>query len=184
MTAILLTGVGKRYDIVSAFESRKVSLIESRHKKANALLTAADRILKGIQHRLTSLKTVAEINGYYASDLMVEKIRSLVAQLEELGDTVKAGDIQSRLKSIREESVRQLKDRQELFVDGQNIVQLGKHKFSVNTQELGLTMVLRDEKMFYHLAGTNFFEAVNDSEFLGTAMVWSQEIVSESREVY
>ncbi len=174
----------KRNDIVGAFESRKVSLIESRHKKANALLTAADRILKGIQHRLANLKTVPEINGYYASDLMVEKIRSLVGQLEELGDTVKAGDIQSRLKSIREEAVRQLKDRQELFVDGQNIVQLGKHKFSVNTQELGLTMVLRDEKMFYHLAGTNFFEEVSDPDFLGTSAVWEQEILSENREVY
>src|SRR5688572_652200 len=174
----------KRNDIVGAFESRKVSLIEARHKKANALLTAADRILKGIQHRLTNLKTVAEINGYYASDLMVEKIRSLVGQLEELGDTVKAGDIQSRLKSIREEAVRQLKDRQELFVDGQNIVQLGKHKFSVNTQELGLTMVLRDEKMFYHLAGTNFFEEVSDADFLGTSSVWEQEILSENRDVY
>jgi hypothetical protein len=174
----------KRNDIVSAFESRKVSLIESQHKKANALLTAADRILKGIQHRLTNLKSVAEINGYYASDLMVEKVRNLVAQLNDLGDTVKAGDIQSRLKSIREEAVRQLKDRQELFVDGQNIVQLGKHKFSVNTQELGLTMVLRDDRMFYHLAGTNFFEQVTDPEFLATSAVWSQEIISENRDVY
>ena len=174
----------KRNDIVGAFESRKVALVESRHKKANALLTAADRILKGIQHRLTSLKSVAEINGYYASDLMVEKIRNLVAQIEDLGDTGKAGDIQSRLKSIREEAVRQLKDRQELFVDGQNIVQLGKHKFSVNTQEFGLTMVLRDDGMFYHLAGTNFFEQVSDPEFLATSAVWSQEIISENRDVY
>ncbi|HEX7862378.1 MAG TPA: DNA repair ATPase [Verrucomicrobiae bacterium] len=174
----------KRNDIVSAFESRKVSLIEARHKRANALLTAADRILKGIQHRLASFKTVAEINGYYASDLMVEKIRSVVGQLGDLGDSGKAGDIQSRLKSIREEAVRQLKDRQELFVDGQNVVQLGKHKFSVNTQELGLTMVLRDEKMFYHLAGTNFFEEVTDADFLATSAVWAQEIISENRDVY
>jgi hypothetical protein len=174
----------KRNDIVSAFESRKVALIEARHKKANALLTAADRILKGIRHRLTGLKSVAEINGYYASDLMVEKVRNLVAQLEDLGDSAKAGDIQSRLKSIREEAVRQLKDRQELFVDGQNIVQLGKHKFSVNSQELGLTMVLREDRMFYHLAGTNFFEEVTDPDFLATSSVWSQEIVSEDRDVY
>jgi hypothetical protein len=174
----------KRNDIVGAFESRKVALIESRHKKANALLTAADRILKGIQHRLANFKSVAEINGYYASDLMVEKVRNLISQLETLGDSAKAGDLQSRLKSIREEAVRQLKDRQELFVDGQNIVQLGKHKFSVNTQELGLTMVLRDDAMFYHLAGTNFFEQVTDPEFLATSSVWSQEIISENRDVY
>ena len=174
----------KRNDIVSAFESRKVALVESRHKKANALLTAAERILKGIKHRLTSFQSVAEINGYYASDLMVEKIRNLVAQLQELGDSVKADDIQSQLKSIREEAVRQLKDRQELFVDGQNIVQLGKHKFTVNTQELALTMVLREEALFYHLAGTNFFEQVTDPEFLATKAVWSQEIVSENRNIY
>jgi MoxR-like ATPase len=174
----------KRNDIAGAFESRKVSLVEARHKKSNALLIAAERILKGIKHRLSSFKSVAEINGYYASDLMVEKIRSLVAQLQELGDSGKADDIQSQLKSVREEAVRQLKDRQDLFVGGQNVVQLGKHQFSVNTQELELTMVLREDKMFFHLAGTNFFEAISQPEFLATSEVWGQEILSENRAVY
>lgn len=173
----------KRNDIASAFESRKVALIESRHKKANAFLTAAERILKGIKHRLAGLKTVAEINGYYASDLLVEKVRHLVGQLQGLGDSVKADDLQAQLKTIREEAIRQLKDRQELFVDGQN-VQLGKHRFTFNTQELGLTMVLREEGMFFHLAGTNFFEQTTDPDFLGTSAVWSQAIVSENHGVY
>lgn len=174
----------KRNDIASAFESRKIALVEARHKRANGLLGGADRILKGIKNRLATLKSVPEINGYYAADLMVEKVRDVVRQLEQLGDSVKADDIQSRLKSIREEAVRQLKDRQELFVGGENVIQLGKHKFTVNTQELELTMVRRDDSMYFHLAGTNFFEQVENAEFLQTSAVWEQEMVSENRNVY
>lgn len=174
----------KRDELYSAFESRKLALVEARNKKATTLMSAAERILKGIQNRVEGMKSINDINGYYASDLMVDKVRDIIDQLTDLEDTVKAGDIQARLKTIREDAVRQLKDRQELFVDGKNIIQFGKHKFSVNTQKLDLTMVLRDGEMFYHLSGTDFFEQVRDEEFLVTRPVWEQEMISETREVY
>ncbi|MFT4586168.1 MAG: MoxR-like ATPase [Candidatus Binatia bacterium] len=174
----------KRDELYSAFESRKLALMEARNKRATTLMSAAERILKGIQNRVENMKSINDINGYYASDLMVDKVRDIIDQLTELEDTVKAGEIQARLKTIREDAVRQLKDRQELFVDGKNIIQFGKHKFSVNTQNLDLTMVLRDGEMFYHLSGTDFFEQVTDEEFLATRPVWDQETISETREVY
>lgn len=174
----------KRNDICTAFESRKVSLVEARHKKANALMEAADRILKGIKHRLSGMKTLAEISGYCASDLMVEKVRNITEQLATLGDSVKSDDLQSRLKSTQEEAVRQLRDRQELFVEGENLVQFGKHRFSVNEQELELTMVQRDGAMFYHLAGTAFFEQIDNPDFQATSSVWGQEVPSEDAQVY
>jgi len=174
----------KRNDVCAAFEARKLALVEQRNRKASALLSAATRILKGIQHRLGQFKTIAEINGYCASDLMVEKVRDIVAQLLELGDTVKGDDLQSRLKTAREEAVRQLKDRQDLFVAGQDLIQFGRHRFTVNTQELELTLAQRDGEMCFHLTGTNFFERVTDPEFLATRGVWDQEVVSENREVY
>jgi MoxR-like ATPase len=174
----------KREEIYSAFEAKKLALTEARNKKATGLMSAAERILKGIQNRVANFKTINEINGYFAADMMIEKIRDLVSQLVAMDDTVKADDIQSRLKTIREDTVRQLKDRQELFVDGQNVIRLGKHAFTVNVQNLDLTIVNKEKEMFYHLTGTNFFELITDPTFLATREVWTQELVSENAQVY
>ncbi|MDX2304339.1 MAG: DNA repair ATPase [Microscillaceae bacterium] len=174
----------KREEVYAAFESKKLSLIEARNKRASGLQNAADRILKGIRNRVAGFKTVNEINAYFASDLMIEKIRDAVKKLRDMGDSVKADEIQSRLKTIREDAVRQLKDRQEMFVEGENVIKFGKHQFSVNVQNLDLTILLREGKMYYHLTGTNFFEEVKDEEFLATKDVWNQEIISENTQVY
>lgn len=176
----------KREEVYNAFENRKLQLVEARNKRANSLMNAAERVLKGIQSRIQSFETVNDINGYFASDLMIEKVRDIVTQLSELDDTVKVDDIQSRLKTVREDAVRQLKDRQELFVDGENAVRFGKHVFSVNTQALDLTTVFREGSLCLHLTGTNFFEGVpeftaGEGEF---AEVIAQSVVSENRRVY
>ncbi|MDZ7616351.1 MAG: DNA repair ATPase, partial [Patescibacteria group bacterium] len=174
----------KREDIYNAFGSRKVQLVEARNQRTAALQSAAERIMKGIRSRVDALKSINDIHGYFASDLMIEKVRSLVAQLRELGDTVKVDDIQSRLKTIREDAVRQLKDRQELFVEGDMAIRLGRHRFSVNTQSLDLTTVVRDGQMLLHLTGTNFFEPVEDATLAAARAVWDQQVVSENRDVY
>jgi hypothetical protein len=174
----------KRDEVYNAFEARRLALVEARNRRAGSLMKSAERILKGCKTRVESLKTVSEINGYFASDLMVEKVRDIVEQLDELGDSVKVDDIQSRLKTTREDAVRQLKDRQELFVDGQNIIQFGRHKFSVNVQNLDLTSVLRDDSLCYHLTGTNFFERIDDEQLLSAREAWDQEVVSETPQVY
>ncbi len=174
----------KRDEVYNAFETRKLQLVEARNKRATALMAAAERILGGIQSRVGALETVNDINGYFAADLMIDKVRDLVDQLKELDDNVKVDDIQSRLKTIREDAVRQLKDRQDLFVDGENVIRFGNHNFSVNVQTLDLTTVFRNGEMALHLTGTNFFETVGDDDFLATSELWDQDIVSETTDVY
>jgi hypothetical protein len=178
------TLVEKREEFYNAFETRKLQLMEARQKRSGGLAQAADRILKSLANRVQSFKTIEEINGYFAGDLMVDKLRDTVKQLLDLNESVRADDIQTRLKTLQENAVRQLKDRQELFVDGQNIIQFGKHKFTVNTQALELTVVPRDGGMTYHLTGTQFFEPITDEEFLATKPVWDLEAPSESPGVY
>jgi hypothetical protein len=173
-----------REEIYNAFESRKVQLIEARNQRANALLQAADRILKSVQHRLSSFSSAIELNGYFASDLMVEKVRSIIDELQEIGDTVKADDVQSRLKSTREDALRQLKDRNELFVDGAQVIRLGQHSFSVNTAEVALTTVVKNDELFYHITGTNFYESLNDAEISSYQPYWKQSLISENEAVY
>ncbi|MGB0525333.1 MAG: DNA repair ATPase [Flammeovirgaceae bacterium] len=174
----------KRDEIYNAFESKKLALVEARNKRSTSLMSAAERILKGIQNRIKNFESVSEINGYFAGDLMVDKVRDIVNQLVEMEDSVKADDIQSQMKTVKEDAIRQLKDRQELFVAGENIIKMGKHHFSVNTQDLDLSMVYRNGEMYYHLSGTNFFELVEHEAFLATKSVWDQSVVSENREVY
>ena len=174
----------KREEIYNAFETRRLSLVEARNKRTDTLRRSAERILGSIKGRVDAMKTVEEIHGYFASDLMIEKIRGIVDQLRELGDPVKAGDIETKLKSAREDGVRQLHDRSELFVDGGNVIKFGRHQFSVNTQALDLTIVPRDAGMTLHLTGTEFFEPITDSAFLDTRTVWSQDLISENDAVY
>lgn len=174
----------KREEVYNAFESRKIALVESRNKRATTLQQSAERILKGIKNRVGNFKTSVEINGYFASDIMVGKIRDIVAQLIELKDAVKADDIQSQFKTVKEDALRQLKDKTELFVDGKDIIQMGKHQFSVNTQPLDLTIVLKNGVMCFHLTGTNYFEPVTNPDFLATEEVWEQTYISENKKVY
>ncbi|NLE01433.1 MAG: AAA family ATPase, partial [Fibrobacter sp.] len=96
----------RRTDIHSSFETKKAALQEQRSRTCNSLFTAAERILKGIENRLKTFSTPTEINGFLASDLMVEKIRDLAARLVQSGDTVKSDEIQGKLKSIREDALR------------------------------------------------------------------------------
>ena len=174
----------KREELYNAFESQKLSLIETRNKRATTLQQSADRILKAVKSRLNRMTEVTEINGYYASDLMIEKVRKIVENLAELGDSVKADSIQSSLKNLKEDAIRQLKDKQELFVEGSDLINFGKFQFSVNNQPLDLTIVHRDEGMFYHLTGTGFFEAITDSRFNECQPVWEQSYVSENTDIY
>ncbi|OQY26988.1 MAG: AAA family ATPase [Candidatus Cloacimonetes bacterium 4572_55] len=174
----------KRDEFYSAFESKKLRLIEARNKRTTTLFTSAERILKGVKNRVDNLQSVNEINGYFASDLMIDKVRNIVSKLVELEDSVKADDIQTRMKTIKEESLRQLKDRLELYVDGGNVIQFGTHRFSINTQPLDVTVVSRAGKMCFHLTGTNFFEEITNPDFLETQEVWDQDLISENREVY
>jgi hypothetical protein len=174
----------KREEVYNAFESKKVYLTEARNKKSLSLQQSAERIISGIQKRLAGLKTAQEINAYYASDLMVDKVRDLANQLLEMGDSVKADDLQSKLKSSYEEASRQLKDKKELFVDGTDVIKFGKHAFNVNTQTVELSLVNRNGDMFYHITGTNFFEPIRSAEFEAAKELWEQSLPSENQRVY
>ena len=174
----------KREEIQEAFESRKLALLEQRGRRAANLYKSADRILAGTTHRVATLNDIDAISGYFATDLMVGKLRDLIAELRDLGDSVKADALQTRLKSAQDDAVRQLKDRKELFAGGRDVIQFGRHRFSVNTQPLEISIIPRDGVMGFHLSGTAYFEPITDPEFLATKAVWEQEIVSENRQVY
>lgn len=173
----------KRESIYAAFESKKVNLTEARNKKTNSLFGSAERVLKGIKSRAASFETDVEINGYFASDLMIDKVRDVAEQLEKLGDSAKSEDLLNQLQVLQQEALRALKDKKELFEDGDNIIKLGEYRFSTNNQKLDLALVIKEKKYFYHLTGTSYYEPIDATKIHDLKDVWEQELPSENKKV-
>ncbi|MCY1023679.1 DNA repair ATPase [Pyxidicoccus sp. MSG2] len=174
----------KREELLEAFGARKQSLVDERQRRAQGLFSAAERILQGVQRRAKSFKTDDELNGYFASDAMILKLRQLAEQLMGLQDSVRADEVQSRIKSAKQDALRALRDRQDLFADGDSLIKLGAFRFNVNTQPLELTLVPREGALYLQLTGTDYSQKVEDPELLKYRELWEQHLVSESRDMY
>ncbi|MDX9719375.1 MAG: DNA repair ATPase [Myxococcota bacterium] len=178
----------KRDEVYEAFGGRKQVLVDERNRRIQNLMSAGERILQGVARRSIKFKNEDELNAYFASDPMIHKLRQLQEQLGALGDAVKADELSARLKGARQDGLRALRDRSELFEEGEAIIKLGQHRFSVNTQPLDLTMVLREvegtPQMCLALTGTDYYHVVEDQSFLQTQRFWEQTLVSESPKIY
>ncbi len=174
----------KREEIVEAFESKRQQLMEERQRRVASLFSSGERILEAVNRRARGFQEPDKLNGYFASDSMVLKLRKLAEQLVVLGDAIKAEDLLGKLKSARQNALRGLRDRADLFVDGGNTLKFGRHAFAVNTQPLELTIVPRGDDMALHFNGTEFYETITDATFLETRPYWKQALVSETPDVY
>jgi len=174
----------KRNEALKAFDGRRTQLIEQTNRRASSLEQIGLRVLKNVEHKAQTLKTKEDIQAFYMTDLMVDKVRKLADDLRGLGDVAKAENLENSLKTSLEDALRILKDKTELFVDGETIISLGTYKFAVNKQSLDLTVVRRDDRLFYHLTGTNFYHELKNEEISRYRDIWEQEIVSENTAVY
>lgn len=175
---------GKREEIYEAFGSKKQQLLDERQRRVQNLWQAAERILQGVNRRARSFKTADELNAYFASDAMVLKLRDLAERILGLGDSVKSDEVQSQLKSARQDALRGLRDRLDLFEEGAQLIKLGRHRFSVNTQPLELGILPHGDGMALGLSGTDFVEPIDDEQFATTKPYWSQQLPSETPDVY
>ncbi|MCI3939033.1 DNA repair ATPase [Chryseobacterium aahli] len=173
----------KREEAYGHFQNKRVQLTESRNKRTQNLYDSAKRILQSAKTKTESFDAENEINGYFATDLMVEKVRDISRQLMEMEDSAKAEEIQTLLKTSQQEAVRKFKDKKEIYADGDNVIALGDYKFAVNRQKLDLTLVLRNAQYYYHLTGTGFYEPLNFETISDYKEVWNQEYISENSNV-
>ncbi|MBJ6762612.1 DNA repair ATPase [Myxococcaceae bacterium JPH2] len=174
----------KREELLEAFGARKQALVDERQRRASNLFGAAERILQGVLRRAKSFPSDDALNAYFASDAMIQKLRQLADQLLELQDSVRADEILSRVKSAKQEALRALRDRQDLYEGGEGLIKLGPYRFHVNTQSLDLTLIPRDGALFLQLTGTDYTRKLEDPELLKYRDLWEQHLVSESAEVY
>ena len=186
--------ISKREEIYETFENHKQQLLDARNRKAQNLGDGALRMLESIKKRtqstgVTGFKEEEALNTYFASDGLVQKVRNIAKELQAMGFSVKADDLDSRLKAIQIESYKSLKDKSDLFEDGGQIIKLGKHRFSVNTQPLDLTLLSRQQSdgkrvLNLHLTGTDYYEVLNNTELNALRPYWDMNIASESDTVY
>ncbi len=173
----------RRDTLFTAFESRRVGLVEAKNKQANTLVASAERVLQGVAHRLAQCASEEELHTHFTSDLMVDRVRQLARQLADLGDSVKADDLLTRLKTTRETALRQITDKSELYSESGDLIRLGRHAFSVNRQPLDLTLLPREGAMVLHITGTRYFAPVDDLELESLRPYWEREQPAESAEV-
>ncbi|NRD66179.1 DNA repair ATPase, partial [Corallococcus exiguus] len=174
----------KREELLEAFGARKQALVDERQRRASGLFGAAERILQGVQRRAKSFKADDELNAYFASDAMILKLRQLAEQLLALQDSVRADEVLSRVKSAKQDALRALRDKQDLFEGGEGLIKLGPYRFHVNTQPLELTLVPRDGALYLQLTGSDYTQKLEDPELLKYRELWDQHLVSETRDVY
>ncbi|MER7173977.1 DNA repair ATPase [Streptomyces mesophilus] len=174
----------KRTEIYDAFTARKQSLQDARARRAQHLADSASRVLETITRRAAALDSADAVGTYFASDPMVAKIRRTAGELRELGDQVRAEELEGRLKSAQQEAGRALRDRTELFADGGATIRLGRHRFAVNRQAPELTLVPHGDGLAFALTGTDYRSPVTDPGFSAGSPYWQRHLPSESAEVY
>ncbi|MFI9601650.1 DNA repair ATPase [Streptomyces sp. NPDC052043] len=174
----------KRTEIYEAFSGRRQGLLDARARRAEQLAASASRVLETIARRAATLADTDAVSTFFASDPLVAKTRRTAEELRELGDPVRAEELDGRLKSARQEAARALRDRTDLYADGGRTLRLGTHRFAVTTRPLDLTLVPHGDGLAFALSGTDYRAPVTDPDFADTRPYWDRRLPSESPEVY
>lgn len=176
--------LAKREELVETFETHKQALLDERQRRAQSVQDAANRILDGLAKRTERMNSPEELHAFFSGDPLILKLRELATRLRDLKDTVRADDLEARLKATRDKAVRVLRDRTELFEEGGNVIKLGpRHRFSVNTQPLDLTLLPRGDQLAIHLTGTEFMQPLHDPVLNELKAFWPVTLDSESPDV-
>lgn len=175
--------VQKREELTDTFAAHKQTLLDARHRSAQAVHDAAGRILDSLARRAERFDQPEQLHAFFAGDPLIIKLRELVTRLRGLKDAVKADDVEARLKAIRDQSVRVQRDRADLFEDAGATIKLGRHRFSVNTQALDLTVLTRGDGLALHLVGADYFAPLQDPALEPLRRFWQAALASESPEL-
>ena len=174
----------KRDEVHETFSARKQGLADARARRAERLADSANRVLRTVARRAAAQPDADAVTTYFTSDPMPAKVRRVADELRDLGDQVRAEELDGRLKAARQDALRALRDRTDLYADDGRTIRLGAHRFAVNTQPLDLTLVPHGDSLAFALTGTDYRSPVTDPDFTDTRPYWDRPLPSESPEVY
>ncbi len=174
----------KRDEIQSTLENHKQQLVSAQQRRIQNLLQAANVTFSSIEKRVSRFDDVESLNSYFATDAMVLKLRQLSESIRGLGDSVKADSVDSKMKSVQDQSLRALRDNRDIFEDGGKVLKLGQHKFSVNQQALDITLLEHQDELCTHISGTDFYQTIDDKAFLSMQSISRLDVASETDVLY
>ncbi len=172
----------RRTQVEETVGAQRQRLVDERQRRADQLGSAAARNVAQLARRAAEMGSVDEIVGFFAADPAAQRARSLVDQLRELGEAVRADEMQSALGKAQDDAVRALRDRQELF-DG-DLVRLGEHGFSIETRTRNLTVTPVGDRLEAVLTGTDLRLDVDDPDLEAHRDRWHDPLPSETPELY
>ncbi|MDA7416896.1 DNA repair ATPase [Xenophilus arseniciresistens] len=170
----------QRESVYEALSARRQTLVEGQQRRAKALGDAAGRVLDGVPRRVAGFTELAQVHSYFAADPMLAKLREQIAELRKLGASVAADDIDTRLKTARDQAVRAVRDQRELSAGSEGGIKLGTHSFTVNKQPLDLTLVGHGEGLAWQITGTDYLAPAQDARLDALRPFWQQALVSET----
>jgi hypothetical protein len=174
--------LSRREGLLEAFSSRREQMRAERDVRVQSLKASVLRVLEGLPKRLHKLTDAGALHAFFASDPLLERAFHQLDGLREMGEVVLADELSGRIKSLKESSQRDLRDRLEL--GSGDALKLGKHRFSVASRTLELALSHEGEQLQLVLSGTDYRAPAQlpDAErFQGLA---AQALVSESSTVY
>jgi len=170
----------KREAVYEALTARKQTLVQARQRRVQGLVDAAGRILDGAQRRVAQLDSLEAVHSYFATDMLIAKLRKLVQDMRALGAQVLADDIDTRLKTCKDLALRAVRDQRELVSEGGNNLRLGQHVFTISRHPLELTLVPHEDGLAFHLTGTDYLAPVQDPRLETYKPYWQQALPSET----
>ncbi len=173
----------RREELHQAFATKRQQLVEERRRQIDGVARAGQRVLEGIRRRASSFANAEELNTFHAADPMVMRLRELIEKLRRLGDPVRADELATGLAASRDQGLRAMRDKGDLFEAGGTVIRLGRHRFSVNEEPLALAVVPSDDGLVLQLAGTDYRTPLDDPRVQDARDLWHQLLVSESDEV-
>ena len=177
----------KREAVYESLLAKRQTLLDARSRRVRAIVDAAARILNGIPRRVTQFGDLAQLHSYFASDPLIAKLRQQIADLRNLGDGVQADDLDTQLKTARDQAIRSVRDQSELVSDGGNTLRFGRHAFTVSRQPLDLSLVPREGTLQFHLSGTDYYAPLapeTNAKLDACRVYWEQTLVSETPDFY
>ena len=174
----------KREAVYEAMVAKKQQLLEVRQRRQQNLAESAKRILSSVPRRVQNFREASEVHAYFAGDALIAKCRNLIEELRSIGAQVLADDLDTQLKTARDQALRVVRDRGELMAEDGNTIRLGRHAFTVGKQALDLAIVPSEQGLAWHLTGTDYLQTLINPDTEALSAFWSQALVSESPNLY
>ncbi len=170
----------KRDELYAAFLAKRDQLAAERTAQIDRVAVSARRVLQTVATRSADLDEVEKIDGFFAADPLVLRVRTAIRELTELGEAGRAAELEVELAAAKDAARRAVSDRSELFSEGG--VKIGRWQIGVNTEpfELRLRPNADGSDMELRLTGTDLVLPVPDSGLAPYADLAAQSYATEN----